>query len=117
MAKALKEAKLEELSQTEPLIENAKELWDGILSRTRVTITGENYDVSENLQTIASVLTFEQDPVRRAFLLDTIYAAKGIPVPPAVQQGLQAEKSEGPATKQQIESIAKAGLPSEGALV
>lgn len=117
MAKALKEAKLEELSQTEPLIENAKELWDGILSRTRVTITGENYDVSGNLQTIASVLTFEQDPVRRAFLLDTIYAAKGIPVPPAVQQGLQAEKSEGPATKQQIESIAKAGLPSEGALV
>ena len=76
------------MQQTEPLIKNAKEIWDGVLERIQVTITGENYDVSENLQTIAAVLQFETDPVRRAFLLDTIYAAKGIPVPPAVNTAL-----------------------------
>lgn len=82
MADALKQMKLQELQQTDPLIKNAKEIWTGILSRLQVTITGENYDVSENLQTIASVLPFETDPTRRAFLLDTIYTSKGIPVPP-----------------------------------
>lgn len=107
MAQALKDAKLQELSQTEPLIENEREMWEGVLARLRVTITGENYDVSENLRTIASVLNFETDPVRRAFLLDTIYAAKGIPVPPAVQQTVQPEQSaQGANTKTQLEAIA-----------
>lgn len=86
MAAALKESKLREFAKSEPLIKNAKEIWEGVLPRLEVTITGENYDTAENLMTIASVLQFEQDPIRRAFLLDTIYAAKGINVPPAVQQ-------------------------------
>lgn len=106
MADALKQAKLEELSQTEPLIENDRKMWDGILPRIRITITGENYDVSENLQTIASSLQFEQDPVRRAFLLDTIYSAKGIPVPPAVQQAITQPQNGGPTTDKQMEALA-----------
>lgn len=85
MAAALKQAKMQELQQLEPLIKNIKDMWTGVLPRIQITITGENYDISENLQTIAGVLEFETDPVRRAFLLDTIYTSKGIPVPPAVQ--------------------------------
>jgi hypothetical protein len=83
-----------------------------------VTITGENYDVSENLQTIAAVLQFETDPVRRAFLLDTIYAAKGIPVPPAVNTALaqaqpgatpqpEAQPTGGSPTNKTIKTIGK----------
>ena len=104
-AAALKQQKLLDLRQTDPLIENAKEIWDGVLKRIRITITGENYDTSENLQTIASVLQFETDPVRRAFLLDTIYTSKGIPVPPAAQPQAQGGQG-GPDTKAQIEGIA-----------
>lgn len=112
MAEQLKQAKLEELSQTEPLLQNMKELWDNILPRIHITITGENYDTSENLQTIAATIQFETDPVRRSFLLDTIYSAKGIPVPPAVQQGMA--PSSGSPTNKQIDAIA-AGIPAEQA--
>ena len=86
MADELKQAKLAELEQTDPLIENVQEIWKGILPRIQITITGENYDGSESLQTIAAVMPFETDPIRRSFLLDYVYAAKGIPVPPPVQQ-------------------------------
>ena len=88
MRDALIQAKIQEMEQTEPLIKNSREIWKGVIQRIRITITGENYDESEQLRTIASVLQFETDPVRRAFLLDTVYAAKGIPVPPAVNTAL-----------------------------
>jgi hypothetical protein len=89
MGDALKQQKLEEMQQTDPLIKNIRAIWDGILPRIQITITGENYEFAEEMHTISSVL--EQDPVRRAFLLDTIYSAKGIPVPPAVQPQPQAQ--------------------------
>lgn len=112
MAQAIKQAKLQELSQTEPLILNEKEIWEGVLSRIHITITGENYDGSENLQTIASVLQFETDPMRRAFLLDYIYSSKGIPVPPAVQQQAQEQGTDASMTNKKMEGIASAGVPS-----
>lgn len=116
MADVLKQAKLKELEQTDPLIKNVQSIWKGILPRIQVTITGENYDVSESLQTIASVLQFETDPARRAFLLDTIYSSKGIPVPPPTpQQPAQPQQSQrqtspqpsGPTTNTQMRGIAK----------
>ena len=95
-------------------------MWKGALPRIQITITGENYDVSENLQTIASVLPFEQDLGRRTFLLDTIYTSKGIPVPPAPQQPVQPPqgqtKSSPAPTDGQIDGIA-GGAPKEPALV
>lgn len=84
-AASIKAQKLLDISGAEPLIRNAREMWKGVLPRLMVTVTGENYETAENLQTIASVLQFETDPARRAFLLDTIYSAKGIPVPPPAQ--------------------------------
>ena len=110
MVEVLKQAKLKELQQTEPLIKNTDEIWQGVLKRIRVTITGENYDVSENLQTIAAVLQFETDPIRRAFLLDTIYAAKGIPVPPAFNTALaQAQPGQQGAGQQQTQQTPQGG--------
>ncbi|UOF78908.1 hypothetical protein [Caudoviricetes sp.] len=95
MAIFIKDAKFAEFQQTEPLIENVKEIWKGVLPRLRVTITGENY-LTEEVQTISELIAYEQDPVRKAFLLDMIYAAKGIPVPPAVSmEALQSAGSSG----------------------
>ncbi len=89
----LKKMKMAEMENVEPLIQNTKEIWDGIMPRLHVTITGENYTGNEMLQTIGSLLQFEDDPMRKAFLMDSIYAAKGIPIPPKPevqpQQGMQ----------------------------
>ena len=97
MAQFIKEAKFVEFQEASPMIENIKDIWKGVLPRIQITITGENYLVEE-IQTISELIAYEQDPIRRAYLLDTIYAAKGIPVPPAVSmEALQnANSSEQP---------------------
>jgi hypothetical protein len=95
MAQFMKDAKYQEMTQSEPMIKNVKDIWKGVLPRLRVTITGENYLVEE-VQTISELIGYEQDPMRRAYLLDLIYAAKGIAVPPAVSmEALQAGGSPG----------------------
>lgn len=81
-AEFIKETKLMEMSKTDPMIMNVKEIWEGVLPRLYVTITGENY-LTEEIDTISSLLQYEQDPMRRAYLLDLVYAVKGIPTPPA----------------------------------
>lgn len=82
---ALIEKKIQELMAQEPIIKNDPKLWKDILSRIHITITGENMDLSEQLSTLGNLLQLEQDPVRRAFLLDRVYALKGIPIPPPPQ--------------------------------
>jgi hypothetical protein len=84
MAEQLKALKMSEIQ--EPMIANTREIWKGVLPRLHVTITGDNFANTETLQTISSMLQFEQDPVRRAFLMDYIYRSKNIPIPPEVQQ-------------------------------
>lgn len=105
-ADELKKMKLAEMEELEPIIKNNKEIWKGLLPRLHVTITGENYSETENLQTIASVLQFEQDPKRRAFLLDTVYAAKGIPVPPPMEQAPVEQQAPSQIKKEDKEAIA-----------
>lgn len=82
----IKAQKLEEIKQQDHLVKNSKDIWQGIEKRTFVTITGENTDLAENLSTIATLLQLEQDPTRRAYLLDRIYAIKNIPIPPTTPQ-------------------------------
>lgn len=95
MAQFIKDAKYQEMTQSEPMVKNVKEIWKNVLPRLRVTITGENYLVEE-VQTISELIGYEQDPIRRAYLLDLIYAAKGIAVPPAVSmEALQAGGASG----------------------
>jgi len=95
MAQFIKETKFQEFKQTDPVIENVKDIWKNVLPRLQVTIVGENYLVEE-IQDISELIAYEQDPIRRAYLLDLIYAAKGIPVPPAVSmEALQNSNSSG----------------------
>lgn len=88
VAEALKEEKLEELQKSDPTIENSKEIWKGVFPRLFITITGENSDMADNIQDIVNLLSLEQDPDRIAYLLDSIYKIRGIPVPPKVEREL-----------------------------
>jgi hypothetical protein len=85
IAQVLKEAKMMELAEKDPMIKNSKEIWKDVLPRLYVTVTGENVDFDDEYETIQSTIQLETDPIRRAFLLDRIYAMKGLAVPPPVQ--------------------------------
>jgi len=85
IATVLKEAKYQEMLKTDPYIKNSEKIWKDVLKRLWITITGENTDFSDEYQKMSSMLQFETDPIRRAFLLDRIYAMLGLPVPPKVQ--------------------------------
>ena len=95
MADVLKEAKFEELAKVDPYAKNVKDVWEKILPRLWISITGENTDFEDEFQTISSLLQFETDPIRRAYLLDRVYAMKGLPVPPPVQQDVPQVNSTG----------------------
>lgn len=83
---AIKQEKLDELRKTDPAIENSKEIWDGVQPRLFVTITGENYEISEQIQDLIQLVGLEQDPERINWILDNIYRARNIPIPPKKQE-------------------------------
>lgn len=82
VADAIKEEKLEESKRIDPTIKNAAKIWEGVLPRLFVTITGENYDLSEQIQDLISLVKLEQDPERINWILDQIYRVRNIPIPP-----------------------------------
>jgi hypothetical protein len=81
-ALAIKQEKLEEIRKSDPAINNSKEIWDSVLPRLFVTITGENYDLSEQVQDLTQLIGFEQDPDRINWILDQVYRSRNIPIPP-----------------------------------
>lgn len=81
-AEALKQEKLDDLRNSDPVIENSKEIWKSVLPRLMVTITGENSDIQDQLQDLVNLVGLEQDPDRIAWILDAIYKARNIPIPP-----------------------------------
>lgn len=85
-AKALKQEKIDDLRNSDPTIENAKEIWTGVLPRLLVTITGENSDIQDQVQDLVNLVGLERDPDRIAWILDTIYKSRNIPIPPAKEQ-------------------------------
>lgn len=85
-AEAIKAEKLDELRKSEPVVKNMDEVWKGVLPRMFITITGENSDLEDNVQDMVSLMNLEQDPERVAYLLDSIYKIRNIPVPPKKQQ-------------------------------
>ena len=105
-AMLLKAQKMEELKRTDPLIKNSKEIWEDVLPRLYVTITGENTDLGSQLETLANVLQFEQDPARRAYVLDLIYKTKGIPLPPPPVPVAQPQETTVTATEKTAEPTA-----------
>ncbi len=86
VAEAIKQQKLEEIKKKDITIKNVKEIWANIRPRVFVTITGENYDLQDQLQDLVSFLNLEQDPRRIEWILDTIYKTRGIPIPPKQEQ-------------------------------
>jgi hypothetical protein len=83
-----------------------------VLKRLHVTITGDNFGNTEALQTIGSMLQFEQDPIRRAFLMDYIYRSKNIPIPPQVQQPQPEQgQPQGPDAKAQENIVGDKATP------
>jgi len=86
MAEGIKQEKLDELRDADPMIENSKEIWKGVLPRLFVTITGENYLYNETVQDILQLIQFEQDINRINFLLDMMYKIRGINVPPKTEE-------------------------------
>jgi hypothetical protein len=79
---AIKQEKLEEIKKVDPAIKNTGKIWEGVKNRLFVTITGENYSFSEQIQDLPQLLQLEQDPDRIAWILDQIYRVRNIPVPP-----------------------------------
>lgn len=92
-AEAIKAEKMDELRDIDPVIKNAEEIWDGVKSRIKVTVVGENRDVADQMETIANLIQLESDPERRAFLLDSIYKIKGIPVPPKREEAPEDQRT------------------------
>jgi len=96
MRESLIQEKIIELQGKDPILKNSKEIWKEVLPRIFVTIVGEAYNTAEQ-DTVMQMVSLETDTTRRAYLLDYIYASRGIPVPPPVsqvpqtqQQGMQA---------------------------
>lgn len=81
MAKEIKMQKLQSLLKNkEALVEMEDKMWKGFKPRVRVSITGENYALAEELDTYNSFITLEADPVRRTALIEMAMAKKGIDV-------------------------------------
>ena len=86
MAEGIKQEKLDELRDADPMIENSGEIWKGVLPRLFVTITGEGYLYNETVQDILQLIQFETDPERINWLLDMMYKIRGINIPPKKQE-------------------------------
>lgn len=91
----LKNQKIEELKKKkELLVKLEKEMWDNFKPRAKVVITGENYNLISELETLKSFIQLEQDPIRRTALIEMAMGKKGInvdklpktpPLPPQAQ--------------------------------
>ncbi len=86
VAEAIKAEKLDQIRNAEPTIENVKSVWKGVEKRLKVTISGENSDAADNISDMVELLQLETDPDRIAFMLDSIYKIRGIPIPPKIEE-------------------------------
>jgi hypothetical protein len=80
-AKAIKAEKLKELKdRPEQFIELEKGWLDYVVPRVIVVITGENINIQQELDTYATFIALESDPVRRTALIEKAMKKKGIDV-------------------------------------
>lgn len=92
------------MKKEDPVLNNAKEIWNSITSRVFVTITGENSDITDKLQDLMALVTLETDPDRVAWILDTMYKARGIPIPPKKEQPVLVSTQTQPSNSPQLKS-------------
>lgn len=86
VAKAIKAEKLDDLRKVDPVIKNTEDIWKGVLPRIFVTITGENTDIADQITDLINLIGLEDDPERKAWILDQIYRVRNIPIPPKKDQ-------------------------------
>jgi len=107
IAETIKAEKMDDFREVDPIIENSEEIWKGVLPRIFVTITGENSDIADQVTDLINLVSLEEDPARRAWILDQIYRVRNIPIPPRVEEqpseqqivtGASAEKGKSKAT-------------------
>ncbi|MDA3815256.1 MAG: hypothetical protein PF549_02725 [Patescibacteria group bacterium] len=113
IAQTIKETKLREVGEKEASIKNVKKVWEGVLPRIGITITGENFNMTENLQTLAALVQIETDPTRRAWILDRIYDLKGLPAPPMMPQIPQQQQGQQQGGGQALKALTEGESPME----
>ncbi len=80
-AAIIKKSKLDELlKKTEVLVPLEREMWKGFKPRVRVSITGENYNLAIELETLQTFIALEADPVRRTALIEMAMKKKNMDV-------------------------------------
>jgi hypothetical protein len=81
MAIDIKMKKLQEIMKNkEAIIELEKDMWKDFYPRIRVAITGENYQLSKDLDSLATFIQLEQDVTRRTYLIELAMQKSGIDV-------------------------------------
>jgi hypothetical protein len=81
IAKDIKAKKLQEmLKNKEAVVELEDEMWNDFKPKVRVTITGENYNLAAELDTLNTFIQLEQDPIRRTALIEMAMQKKNIDV-------------------------------------
>ena len=79
IAQDLKNEKLEELKKNKSVMVELEEgLWEGFKPRAKVIITGENFNIASDLETLSTFIALEADPVRRTALIEIAMAKKNI---------------------------------------
>ena len=101
VAVLFKEAKLQELLRNkEATVKLERAMWDDFKPRATVVITGENVNLSAELEDLRNFATIEPDPVRRTALVEIAMKKRGIdvdklpkspPQPPAAQEMSQTQ--------------------------
>jgi hypothetical protein len=78
-AEMIREAKVRQISgKREEFIRLEDGYWDDFLARIEIDPTGEGLNVNAKVDTFNSMVALETDPMRRAFLLDQIWAKLGV---------------------------------------
>lgn len=109
VAETLKAKKREEIMKNPEQLIKLEDGWlDGVKPRITVVISGENISMTEDLQTLATFIQLEVDPVRRTALIERAMKRKGIdvedlpkspPPPDPSQMGMEGEGGPGVGSK------------------
>lgn len=80
IAATIKAQKMEELAKSPIFLKQFKEAFEDYKARVSVIITGENVNLDAKLQSLATFIQMEADPVRRSYLIEKAMRMKGFDV-------------------------------------
>ena len=80
LGEAIKLQKLEEIRKDKGQVKLLKDFWKGFKPRVEVVISGENVNLAKEMETRATFIGLEVDPVRRTALIEEAMTLAGIDV-------------------------------------